>query len=127
MCMFKGCNVDIDIHILDYVFSVSVVFDFVDYFPLYIEPLVSQCMEWCDSYNHPIIVPLTTWLDNIHTPFVTSVTNLSSTTSAELLPNGQHVLVGSANRVQMYHIASKRMVKSFQGTLLSSLVSHFCH
>ena len=72
-------------------------------------------MEWCDSYNHPILVPLTTWLDKIHSPFVASVTNLPNITCAELLPNGQHVLIANANRVQMYHIASKRMVKSFQG------------
>ena len=90
---------------------------FLDYFPLYIEPLVSQCMEWCDSYNHPILVPLTTWLDNIHTPCVDTIANLPNLTCAELLPNGQHVLIGSGNKVLMYHIASKRLVKSFQGLL----------
>lgn len=85
------------------------------YFPRYIEPLVTQCMEWCDNYTLPLLVPLTTWLDNVHTPLVTSMSHDIPITCAALIPNGQHVILAADSMISMLHIATRRQVKTFKG------------
>ncbi|XP_053393326.1 protein qui-1-like [Mercenaria mercenaria] len=85
------------------------------YFPRYIEPLVTQCMEWCDNYTLPLLVPLTTWLDKVHKPLVTSMSHDQPITCTSLMPNGQHIIIAAEYSISMFHIATRRKVKSFKG------------
>lgn len=78
-----------------------------------------QCMEWCDNYTSPLLVPLTTWLDNVHTPLVTSMTHDHVISCAVLMPNGQHVIVATDTVISMYHLATRRHVKSFKGKMVT--------
>ncbi|XP_052268653.1 protein qui-1-like [Dreissena polymorpha] len=86
-----------------------------EYFPDFIEPLMLQCMEWCDNYLLPFLVPLTSWLDNVHETHVTSMTFEHAITSSTLIPNGQHLIAASDNVIMMYHIATKRRIKTYVG------------
>ena len=88
---------------------------FADFFPEYIDPLISQAMEWCDSYTFPLLVPLTKWLDSIHVPLVTSMSMEEPVLCATVMPNSQHILLATSKSIHMYHIPTKRLVKSFHG------------
>jgi len=84
---------------------------------MYIEPLVLQCMEWCDNFTLPFLVPLTTWLPSVHVPRVASLVIEEEITCAALVSTGQHVLLAMDNVVAMYHLATNRRVKVFRGGL----------
>jgi len=86
-------------------------------YPQYVEPLVQQCMEWCDSHGSPLIVPLTTWLPDPRPALVTAVTVGDDV--ALLCPtiSSQHVFCaeGTTHAVSMYHVPSGKHIRSFTG------------
>ncbi|KAK3600882.1 hypothetical protein CHS0354_019230 [Potamilus streckersoni] len=86
-----------------------------EFFPNSIDCLVTQCMEWCDSYCLPILVPLTSWLTDSHTPFITSLTEFYNIACIVPHFNNQHVIVAQENVIIMYHLATKKPVKRFEG------------
>jgi len=86
-------------------------------YPRYVEPLVQQCMEWCDSYALPLVVPLTTWLPDPRPALVTTVA--VSDDVVRLCPtiSSQHVFCadGSEHVISMYHVPTSKHIRTFTG------------
>ena len=97
-------------------FSYFCPFPFSDHYPEHIEQLVQQCMEWCDSYNLPLVVPLSSWLPDPRIPLVQSIDCPEDITKLCPTRNGQHLFCATTkNDVHMYHVPSKKLIKSMTG------------
>jgi len=86
-------------------------------YPRFIEPLVQQCMQWCDSYTLPLVVPLTTWLPDPRPALVTTVT--VSDDVVRLCPtiSSQHVFCADSSQhaISMYHVPTRKRIRTFTG------------
>ncbi|CAK9296534.1 unnamed protein product [Gordionus sp. m RMFG-2023] len=83
----------------------------------YLDNLVIQAMEWCDSYTLPLLVPLSSWLA-ISTPDLYDAFTCSDTTGglSILAPSSQHILMTTKfNQVHMYHLGSHEFIRPFKG------------
>ena len=97
-----------------------------EYYPNHIDSLVQQCMEWCDSHNLPLIVPLSSWLPDPRTSLVTTVDCPDGVQRLCVTPNGQHMFCTTPkNEVYMYHVPSKKLIRTFAGKVIALNVS-FC-
>lgn len=89
---------------------------FSDYFPSYIEPLVTQSMQWCDTYSEPLFIPMTSWLPSPYLPLVASLDCVDGANLIAPLRNNQHILCSyGLLDIAMYHIPSKKLLKLFSG------------
>ena len=90
-------------------------------YPRYIEPLVQQCMEWCDSYALPLVVPLTTWLPDPRPALVTTVTVGDSVERLCPTTSSQHVFCAESSQhsINMYHVPSGKHIRTFAGEPLT--------
>ena len=92
-----------------------------EHYPSHLEPLVQQCMEWCDAYSSPILVPLSSWLPDPRSdpPLVTTVMcdEGGGVTAICPTPSVQHLFVGSSKNgdIKMYHVASGKLIRSLTG------------
>lgn len=89
---------------------------FSDYFPLYVEPLVTQSMQWCDTYSEPLFIPMTSWLPSPYLPLVASLDCVDGANLIAPLRNNQHILCSyGLLDIAMYHVPSKKLLKLFSG------------
>lgn len=89
---------------------------FPDYFPSYIEPLVTQSMQWCDTYSEPLFIPMTSWLPSPYLPLVASLDCVDGANLIAPLRNNQHILCSyGLLDIAMYHVPSKKLLKLFSG------------
>lgn len=89
---------------------------FSDYFPLYVEPLVTQSMQWCDTYSEPLFIPMTSWLPSPYMPLVASLDCVDGANLIAPLRNNQHILCSyGLLDIAMYHVPSKKLLKLFSG------------
>ena len=107
---FRKLNSDIDM---------SVSCGVVESYPRYVEPLVQQCMEWCDSYTLPLVVPLTVCLPDPRPALVTSVAVGSDIVQLCPTTSAQHVFCADSSQhsITMYHVPSGRYIRTFPGKL----------
>jgi len=92
-------------------------------YPRHVEPLVQQCMEWCDSYPLPLVVPLTTWLPDPRPALVTTVTVGYDVESICPTVSYQHVFCAESwqHNISMYHVPSGKHIRTFAGRLREPL------
>ncbi|CAH1794783.1 unnamed protein product [Owenia fusiformis] len=85
-------------------------------YPRYIEPIVTQCMQWCDTYTLPLVVPFNSWLQTPDVDLVNKIHNPGSTHAVATF-NTHHIFcnVNATNNIVMYHGPSKTLVKTFAG------------
>ncbi len=98
--------------------SFMIVVFISEYYPLHIESLVQQCMEWCDSYNLPILVPLSTWLPDPRVECVLTINTQQAVATVCPTNNGQHIFCASdKSDITMYHVPSNKRLKTISGNL----------
>ncbi|XP_064601514.1 protein qui-1-like [Liolophura sinensis] len=87
-----------------------------EFYPQTIDSLVTECMQWCDSYSLPLIVPLTPWLPDPRNPLITSLEVSDGITKVLPTQNSQHILCATEkNVISMYHVPSRKLVTTFSG------------
>lgn len=108
--------------------SISQLFLLTDYYPCYIESLVTQCMQWCDGYSRPILIPMTSWLPCPHVPSLASIATLYGITCFVPSNNNQYFFCNHGQMdIAMHHLPSKRLLKLFCGEQTYNIVKAFCH
>ena len=81
-----------------------------------LEQLVDNAREWCKNNTTPLLVPQNNWLTLTLPPQVTMMTCSHPITQMVTTPDSQHVLcVFLENNIEMYHLSSKNLVKTFSG------------
>ena len=89
---------------------------FIDLYLQHVEPLVQQCIDWCDSYKMPLIIPLTSWLPDPRPALVAVVSDAKSTLKVCPTRNAQHIFCADSDHViNMYHVPSGKHVRAFAG------------
>ena len=98
-----------------------------EHYPQHLEPLVQQCMEWCDAYHHPILVPLSSWLPDPRAdpPLVTQVDCEDGGVGGAIIPtpSNQHLFMAAGagtsksnnGDIKMYHVASSKLIRTLSG------------
>ncbi|XP_061166036.1 protein qui-1-like [Saccostrea echinata] len=90
--------------------------DIKDFYPCFTESLVTQSMQWCDTYNEPLFIPMTSWLPSPHLPLVATMDGLDGANLIAPLHNNQHILCSyGLLDIGMYHVPSKKLLKLFSG------------
>ncbi|KAL5018424.1 hypothetical protein ScPMuIL_004146 [Solemya velum] len=102
-----------------------------NYYPCYIESLVTQCMQWCDGYSRPILIPMTSWLPCPHVPSLASIATLYGITCFVPSNNNQYFFCNHGQMdIAMHHLPSKRLLKLFcghKGSVKCLILSHKGH
>ena len=94
-----------------------------EHYPEHMETLVQQCMEWCDSYCFPILVPLSSWLPDPRETLVTTFECPEGVTALCSTLNTQHLFTATPkNEIKMFHIASKKLIRTLTGNEEISLL-----
>lgn len=95
--------------------------------------MIDNAREWCKNNTTPLLVPQNNWLTLSLPPQVTMMTCTHPITQMVTTPDSQHALcVFLENNIEMYHLSSKSLVKTFTGNFFFLVYdfarkSHFFH
>ncbi|XP_033752140.1 NACHT domain- and WD repeat-containing protein 1-like isoform X2 [Pecten maximus] len=96
-------------------------------YPDYLEPLVTQCMQWCDAYSQPLLIPLTTWLPSPFVPLATTIPDVWGCRVLTTVFSSQHVICTVRQKdIALYHVSTGKIVKAFTGHKGSVKCIHVC-
>ncbi|XP_067120731.1 protein qui-1-like [Centruroides vittatus] len=78
--------------------------------------LVENALNWCNNYTSQLLIPLTNWLNLVLPPQATILNCPKQITHMVTTPDSQYIICSTQeNSLQMYHLASKNDVRSFDG------------
>ncbi|XP_069122816.1 protein qui-1-like isoform X2 [Argopecten irradians] len=93
----------------------------------YLEPLVTQCMQWCDAYSQPLLIPLTTWLPSPFVPLATTIPEVWGCKVITTVFSSQHVICTVRQQdIALYHVSTGKIVKAFSGHKGTVKCIHVC-
>ncbi|CAF1516052.1 unnamed protein product [Rotaria magnacalcarata] len=94
------------------------------YYNEHIESLLVQAHDWCESCNIPVFVPLSSWISATPPLIITTLPCSGGAFKIAATTFNQHVFCTTrTNEIAMYHIPSKKLVKTFSGhtSLITSI------
>ncbi|CAF3115487.1 unnamed protein product [Rotaria socialis] len=94
------------------------------YYNEHIESLFVQAHDWCESCSIPVFVPLSSWISATPPLVITTLPCSGGAFKVTATTFNQHVFCTTRkNEIAMYHIPSKKLVKTFSGhtSLITSI------
>ncbi|XP_060065629.1 protein qui-1-like [Ylistrum balloti] len=98
-----------------------------EHYQEYLEPLVTQCMQWCDAYSLPLLIPLTSWLSSPFVPLATTISDVWGCRVLSTVFSSQHVICSVRQQdIALYHVSTGKIVKAFSGHKGTVKCVHVC-
>ncbi len=96
--------------------SFKFILNLKDEYGTHLKALLSQTMEWSETYSSPVLIPLNSWCEPPGNLLINKIENPDGILKIAVTSFNQHVFFStSKHEISMYHVPSKKLVKNFSG------------